>query len=241
MNRRRYAESQVSEREEAGERRQPSRAQLARVIDHTLLRADATQKEIDNLCREAQAYGVAAVSINPVWTSYCAKKLADTRIGVNTVIGFPLGAATAHIKLEEAKEAARHGATELDMVINIGALRSGFPQYVEQEIAAIVKAVKGCAVKVILETSYLTDEQKRQVCEMSVRAGAHFVKTSTGFGKAGATARDVKLMRRAVGRHFGVKAAGGIRSLRDALLMLEAGANRIGTSKAVEILKQLED
>ena len=228
-----------SEQAPGGEQTMPTRAQLARLIDHSLLRAQATQGEIDQLCDEAAEYGFATVSVNPVWTAYCAKRLRKSAVGVNPVIGFPLGAATAHIKLEEAQEAVRHGAAELDMVINIGALRSGFPQYVEQEIAAIVKAAKDVPVKVILETSYLTDDEKWRVCEIAVRAKASFVKTSTGFGKSGATAKDVALMREAVGRHLGVKAAGGIRTLRDTLLLLEAGANRIGTSRGVDILTEL--
>lgn len=232
---------QAQQGKQAPESKQPTptRAQLARRIDHSLLRAQATQGEMDQLCDEAVEYGFATVSVNPVWTAYCAKRLRDSSVGVNPVIGFPLGATTAHIKLEEAQEAVRHGAAELDMVINIGALRSGFPQYVEQEIAAIVRTAKDVPVKVILETSYLNDEEKWRVCEIAVRAKAAFVKTSTGFGKSGATAKDVTLMREAVGPRFGVKAAGGIRTLRDTLLLLEAGANRIGTSRGVDILKEL--
>lgn len=235
------AGKQTPEGGQAAESKQPTptRAQLARRIDHSLLRAQATQGEIDQLCDEATEYGFATVSVNPVWTAYCAKRLQESSVGVNPVVGFPLGATTAHVKLEEAREAVRHGAAELDMVINLGALRSGFPQYVEQEIAAIVKAAKDVPVKVILETSYLNDDEKWRVCELAVRAKAAFVKTSTGFGKSGATAKDVALMREAVGPRFGVKAAGGIRTLRDTLLLLEAGANRIGTSRGVDILKEL--
>ncbi len=237
QSRHRGGGKQTAERKQAP----PSRAQLARLIDHSLLRAQATQGEIDQLCDEAAEHHFATVSVNPVWTAYCAKRLRDTSVGVNPVVGFPLGASTAHIKLEEAREAVRHGASELDMVINIGALRSGFPQYVEQEVAAIVKACHDVPVKVILETSYLSDEEKWRVCEIAVRARAAYVKTSTGFGKAGATPKDVALMREAVGPRFGVKAAGGIRTLRDTLLLLEAGATRIGTSRGVDILKELSE
>jgi len=215
---------------------QLSAAELAAVIDHTSLRAYATQVDIDELCDEAVQYGFAAVSINPVWTSYCAKRLADTPVRVNATVGFPLGANTAHVKVEEAREAVKNGAGELDMVINIGALKSGFPRYVEREIAAVVRAAAPAPVKVILETSYLSDEEKVLVCEMAVRGGAAFVKTSTGYGAAGAQPEDVRLMRQVVGEHLGVKAAGGIRTYRDAIHLLEAGANRIGTSASVEII-----
>lgn len=210
--------------------------QLAAMIDHTMLRAYATQVDIDELCDEAVQYGFAAVSINPVWTSYCAKRLAQSPVGVNATIGFPLGANTAHVKVEEAREAVKNGAAELDMVINIGALKSGFPKYVEREIAAVVKAVAPVPVKVILETSYLSDEEKVAVCEMAVRCEAAYVKTATGYGAAGAQPEDVRLMRQVVGEHCGVKAAGGIRTYRDAITLLEAGANRLGTSASVDII-----
>ncbi|MBN2309819.1 MAG: deoxyribose-phosphate aldolase [Candidatus Hydrogenedentes bacterium] len=213
-----------------------TRAQLAARIDHTQVRAYATQEDISELCDEAEQHGFAVVSINPVWTTYCAKRLAGTGVGVNPCVGFPLGANTARIKVEEAREAAGNGATELDMVINIGALKSRFPSYVEREIAALVKAAGAIPVKVILETSYLSDDEKLAVCEMSMRAGAAFVKTSTGYGRAGATVEDVRLMRRAVGNRLGVKAAGGIRTYMDAMAMLKAGATRIGTSAGVAIL-----
>ena len=224
----------------ASARRRPKTpAELARIIDYTLLRADATQQDIDKLCARAISHNFACVTINPVWTAYCARRLSDAPVGVNPVIGFPLGANTAHVKLEEAREALKHGATELDVVMNIGAFKSGFPQYTEQEIAAIVKASEGAPVKVILETSRLSTGEKRQACELCVRAGAAFVKTSTGFAGVGCTAQDVALMRKAVGPKVGVKAAGGIRTLRQALMMIEAGANRIGASKAEVILKEM--
>lgn len=215
-----------------------TRAELARLIDHTQVRAYATQVDIQELCDEAVELGFAAVTINPAWTSYCAKRLAGTRVGVNPTIGFPLGATTARIKVEETRECARLGATEVDVVINIGALKSGYPDYVEKEIAAVVKTARNMPVKVILETSYLTDKEKVAVCEMSVRAGAAFVKTSTGFGNGGATVADVALMKEVVAGRIGVKAAGGIRSYRDALALLDAGATRLGTSAALKILSE---
>ena len=191
------------------------------------------------LCAVAAQCRFACVSINPVWTSYCAKLLAGSGIGVDPTVGFPLGANTARIKVEEAREALKNGATEIDMVINIGALKSGFPNFVEREIAAVVKAVGRVPVKVILETSYLTSEEKIAVCQMAARSGAAYVKTSTGFGRAGATAEDVALMRQVVGSNLGVKAAGGIRTYTDAMAMIAAGANRIGTSTGVAILKEM--
>jgi len=212
------------------------RTELAGLIDHTELHAYATQVDIIELCDEAKEYGFAAVAVNPAWVAYCAKRLADTGVAVSSTVGFPLGAHTAYVKIEEAREAVKNGATEVDMVINIGALKSGFPQFVEREIAAVVKAVKDTPVKVILETSYLTTAEKVLVCEMSVRSGAAFVKTSTGFGHAGATVEDVELMKGVVGDTLGVKAAGGIRTYGDAMAMIEAGATRLGTSAGVEIL-----
>jgi deoxyribose-phosphate aldolase len=211
------------------------------MIDHTLVRPYATQLDIDELCDEAIRHGFATVAINPAWTSYCAKRVAGTGVGVTVCVGFPLGATTAHIKVEEAREAVRNGATEIDMVINIGALKSGYPKFVEQEIAAVVRAVKGVPVKVILETSFLTRDEKVAVCQISVGAGAAFVKTSTGFGHAGATVEDVALMRQVVGSRLGVKAAGGIRAYADAIAMIEAGANRLGTSTSVEILEAMPE
>ncbi len=214
-----------------------TRSQLARLIDHTQLRAYATEIDMRELCAEAADYDFAAVSINPAWTSFCAKMLAGRDVGIDTCIAFPLGATTARMKVEEARDAVRNGATEIDMVINIGALKSGYPAYVEQEIAAIVKAVKGTPVKVILETSYLTEEEKIAVCEMSLRSGAAYVKTSTGYGHGGATVEDVRLMKSVVGDELGIKAAGGIRTYGDVLALLEAGATRIGTSAGMTILE----
>ncbi|GMV93867.1 MAG: deoxyribose-phosphate aldolase [Candidatus Hydrogenedentota bacterium] len=216
-----------------------TRVQLARMIDHTQVRANATQNDITELCEVAVKCGFASVSINPVWTAFCAKRLQNTGVGVNPTVGFPLGANTARIKVEEARECVRNGATEIDMVINIGALKSGFPSFVEREIAAVVKGVQHVPVKVIIETSYLTTEEKIAACEMAKRSGAAFVKTSTGFGRAGATAEDVALMRQVVGGTLGIKAAGGIRSYADAVAMITAGATRIGTSTGVSILKEM--
>lgn len=215
-----------------------ARRTLARLIDHTLLRPDTSEREMQRLCDEALHYGFAAVAIHPVWVTYCSGRLTATGVGIDAAIGFPLGANTAHVKVEEAREAVRNGATEVDMVINIGALKSGFADYVEREIAAVVKASRPAPVKVILETAYLTLDEKIAVCEMSVRACAGYVKTSTGFGKAGATVEDVALMRRVVGDRLGVKAAGGIRTYADALAMFEAGANRLGTSHGLAILAE---
>ncbi|HIJ72905.1 MAG TPA: deoxyribose-phosphate aldolase [Candidatus Hydrogenedentes bacterium] len=216
-------------------------AQFARMIDHTQLRAYATQIDIAELCGEAQQYGFAAVTVNPAWTSYCAKRLAGSGVGIDAVVGFPLGATTAHVKVEEAHDAVRCGATEIDMVINVGALKSGFPEFVEREIGAIVKAVRGIPVKVILETGYLTAREKVSVCKMCVRCGAAYVKTSTGYGNTGATVEDVALLRRIVGNELGVKAAGGIRTYADVMAMVDAGATRIGTSSAVPIMESMRN
>jgi len=212
---------------------------MARLIDHTMLRAFATEVDIRELCEEALEHNFATVTVNPAWTSFCAKKLAGSTVGVNTCVAFPLGASTAQMKVEEARDAVRNGATEIDMVINIGALKSGYPSFVEREIAALVKAVGGTPVKVILECSYLTRDEKVAVCEMSKRAGASYVKTATGFGNGGATAEDVQLMKAVVGDQLGVKAAGGIRTFGDAMAMLRAGASRIGTSAGIEILEDI--
>ena len=212
---------------------------MARLIDHTMLRAYATEVDIRELCEEALTYNFATVTVNPAWISFCAKKLSGSPVGVNACVAFPLGAATAQMKVEEARDAVRNGATEIDMVINIGALKSGYPSFVEREIAAVVKAVGGVPVKVILETSYLTRDEKVAVCEMSKRAGATYVKTATGFGNGGATVEDVQLMKATVGDRLGVKAAGGIRTFGDAMSMLRAGASRIGTSAGIEILEDI--
>lgn len=218
-----------------------SRSELADMLDHTMVKAYATQLDISELCEEAARAGMRAVTVNSAWVSYCAKQLAGSPVAVNATIGFPLGASAALIKVQETADAVQNGASEIDMVINIGALKSGFPQFVGKEIAAVVKAAGSALVKVILETGYLSQEEKLRVCQLAEDHGAAFVKTSTGFGGTGATTADVRLMRETVGDRLGVKAAGGIRTLRDALAMLDAGASRLGTSSGVEILGELPE
>ncbi len=213
------------------------RQELARMIDHTLLRPYASEDDIRILCEEAKENNFYAVSVNPTWTKLCAQLLKDTPIKVDVCVGFPLGATTAHIKVAETAEAIKNGAQEIDMVINIGALKSGYTAYVEKEIAIVVKTAGNIPVKVILETSYLTNDEKVAVCEMAIRTGASFVKTSTGYGTKGATVEDVQLLRKAVGKFLGVKAAGGIRTYGEAVAMIQAGANRIGTSTSLDILQ----
>ncbi len=213
-----------------------TRAQLAGMIDHTLLRPQATETDIRELCAEAVECRFRTVSVNPVWVTFCVKALQGSRVGVDACVGFPLGANTARMKVEEAREAAQNGASELDMVINIGALKSGYPSFVEREIAAVVNAVRGIPVKVILETSYLNRDEKILVCEMAMQAGAAFVKTATGYGAGGATTEDVALMKSVVEGRLGVKAAGGIRTYGDAQAMVEAGATVLGTSAGLQIL-----
>ena len=211
------------------------------MIDHSQLRAYATQEDISQLCDEAIAHQFISVAVNPGWTAFCAKRLSAYGVGVCACIGFPLGANTAHVKVEEARDATRLGATEIDMVINIGALKSGYPGYVEREIAAVVKAVRGTPVKVILENSYLSTEEKVAVCKMAGRAGAAFVKTATGYGNGGATVEDVKLMNGVVAGRMGIKAAGGIRNYGDLIALYEAGATRFGTSAGVDILDDVDE
>jgi len=214
------------------------RANIAGVIDHTLLKADATLTDLDKLCDEAIKYSFAAVCVNPANVAYCVEKLGKSKIPVAAVIGFPLGANHISSKMIETEFCVDDGATELDMVINIGMLKSGMEEYVFQDIQAVVEAAKGNIVKVIIETSLLTDEEKIKACKLAKKAGAHFVKTSTGFSKAGAKVEDVKLMRGVVGDKLGVKASGGVRSFEDAIKMIAAGANRIGTSSGVKIVQE---
>lgn len=213
-------------------------AQLAKMIDHTLLRADATQSEINQLTEEAKQYQFASVCVNPGWVSYAAEQLQGSGVDICTVIGFPLGASTSETKAFETTDAIAKGATEVDMVINISALKDGKDDYVEQDIRAVVEAAAGKAlVKVIIETCLLTDEEKVRACQAAVRAGADFVKTSTGFSTGGATPEDIALMRRTVGPDMGVKASGGVRSFEDMQKMIEAGATRIGASSGVKIMQ----
>ncbi|MCY9763689.1 deoxyribose-phosphate aldolase [Paenibacillus alvei] len=213
---------------------------IARMIDHTMLKADAVQADIAKLVEEAKQYQFASVCVNPTWVSYCAEQLAGTEVKVCTVIGFPLGASTSAVKALETQDAIANGATEVDMVINIGELKAGNDEFVQKDIEAVVKAASGKAlVKVIIETCLLTDEQKVRACELAVKAGADFVKTSTGFSTGGATREDVALMRKTVGQQTGVKASGGVSSLEDVNSMIEAGATRIGASSGVSIMKGL--
>ncbi|MEC1476744.1 deoxyribose-phosphate aldolase [Bacillus haynesii] len=214
--------------------------QIARMIDHTVLKPDTVKSEIEALCKEAQEYGFASVCVNPCWVKLCAELLKDSEVKVCTVIGFPLGAASPETKAFETKQAIADGAGEVDMVINIGALKDRDTGTVEHDIRAVTDAADGKAlVKVIIETSLLTDEEKRLACELAVKAGADFVKTSTGFSGGGATVQDIKLMRDAVGPDIGVKASGGVRDKESALAMIEAGATRIGASAGVSIVKGL--
>ncbi|WP_019319165.1 deoxyribose-phosphate aldolase [Streptococcus mutans] len=206
-------------------------------IDHTLLKPESRQDQIDKLIREAKTYNFASVCINPTWVSYAAKALEGTDIKVCTVIGFPLGATTSAVKAFETKDAISHGADEVDMVINIGQAKSGHFAFVEEDIRAVVEASGDKLVKVIIETCLLTDKEKIKACQAAVAAGADFVKTSTGFSTAGAKLEDVRLMRQTVGPDVGVKAAGGTRSLEDAQAFIEAGATRIGTSAGVTIME----
>ncbi|WP_126427753.1 deoxyribose-phosphate aldolase [Brevibacillus marinus] len=210
--------------------------QLNRYIDHTLLKPDATAAMIDRLCAEAKQHQFAAVCVNPTWVRRAAQLLAGTGVKVCTVIGFPLGATTPAAKAAETRDAVAGGAAEVDMVLNIGALKSGELELVRQDIAAVVEAAGGALVKVILETGLLSGAEKVTACKLSVAAGAHFVKTSTGFGPGGATLEDVALLRQTVGPAIGVKASGGVRDRATAVAMIEAGATRIGSSAGVALV-----
>lgn len=214
---------------------------VASQIDHTLLKADARSDAIRKLCAEALEFRFAAVCVNPYWVNLCSELLRDSSVKVATVIGFPLGANQTLAKAAEARTALEAGAQELDMVLNVGELKDGNLKAVEADIAAVVREarVNGAAVKVILETALLTNEEKLAGCKVSLAAGADFVKTSTGFGPGGATVEDVRLMREAVGRAMGVKASGGIRTWDDCRAMMAAGASRIGTSAGVSILQAI--
>lgn len=211
--------------------------ELARFIDHTLLKPNATVAEITKLCEEARQYQFASVCVNPAHVALAAKLLQGTPVKVCTVVGFPLGATSTFTKVMETRDAIANGATEIDMVINVGALKSKDYELVKNDIARVVEAANGLCVKVILETSLLTDEEKIKACELAKLAGADFVKTSTGFSTGGATAEDVALMRRVVGPSMGVKASGGIRDAQTAQKMIAAGATRIGASASVSIVK----
>jgi deoxyribose-phosphate aldolase len=209
------------------------------MIDHTLLKPDATQQEIAQLCFEARKYGFASVCINPTWVSLCAQLLQGSPVKVCTVIGFPLGATSLETKAFETETAIKQGATEIDMVINIGALKARDLDTVAKDIRGVVNAAHshGIIVKVIIEAALLNDEEKVIACLLSKEAEADFVKTSTGFASGGATIHDVELMRKTVGPEMGVKAAGGVRTFEDADAMIKAGATRIGASAGVKILQ----
>ena len=209
---------------------------IAAMIDHTLLKATATPDQIKTLCAEAREHGFASVCINPCYVSLAAQELTGSKVKVCTVIGFPLGATTSQIKAEEAMLAVEHGADEVDMVINIGAMKAGDYAQVESDIRAVVGSSGNARVKVIIETVYLTDEEKVKATEIVMAAGADFVKTSTGTAGGGATVEDVRLMKKTVGNTIEIKAAGGVRNLADAKAMIEAGATRIGTSGGVGIV-----
>ena len=217
-----------------------NRNKIAKMCDHTLLKAFAEEKQIEVLCREAVENKVASVCVNPCYVAKAAQLLKGSDVRVCTVIGFPLGANTSDTKAFETRDAISKGAEEVDMVINVGALKSGHMDLVYEDIKAVVDAAAGVLTKVIIETCYLTDEEKREVCLLDKKAGADFVKTSTGFGTGGATAHDVRLMKETVGDSMKVKASGGMRTYEDVLPVLEAGADRLGVSATLEILAGAE-
>lgn len=211
---------------------------LNKMIDHTLLKPEATKEMIENLCREAKEFDFKSVCVNPYWVSTAYEELRDSDVLVCTVVGFPLGATTKETKFFETDFAVQEGADEIDMVINVGALKYKQYDVVLEDIKSVVQAANGRTVKVIIETCLLTDEEKVKACELSKEAGANFVKTSTGFSTAGANVEDVELMRSIVGDALEVKASGGIRDLDTALKMIEAGATRLGVSAGVQIMKE---
>ncbi|MGP4061661.1 deoxyribose-phosphate aldolase [Halobacillus sp. H74] len=210
---------------------------LAKMIDHTQLKPDTQKEKITQICQEAKEHSFASVCVNPHWVEYCHELLKDTDVKVCTVIGFPLGATTKETKAFETKQAIEKGATEIDMVINVGELKSGNKELVQQDIEAVVRESEGKAiVKVIIETSLLDEEEKVTASELAKAAGADFVKTSTGFSGGGATVEDISLMRKTVGPEMGVKASGGVRDYEGAKTMIEAGATRIGASSGIAIV-----
>jgi deoxyribose-phosphate aldolase len=216
---------------------------VAALIDHTLLKPEATRQQIEELCREAAQYGFATVCVNPAWVRLAAQLLAGSGVAVCSVVGFPLGATTADVKAYEARRAIFDGAREIDMVINVGALKSGDYRVVEHDIEAVTSPCRDCGAlsKVIIEAALLTDDEKVTACTLAKAAGADYVKTSTGFGPGGATAGDVALMRRAVGAEMGVKAAGGVRDFEGLQAMVAAGATRVGASAGVKIVQQARE
>ncbi|MBT3169628.1 MAG: deoxyribose-phosphate aldolase [Candidatus Cloacimonetes bacterium] len=210
---------------------------LAKVIDHTELKANSGKEKIRKLCDEAKKYGFVSVCVNPFYVKYASEQLQNSNVIVCSVVGFPLGMNTAAIKAAEAKKAVAEGASEIDMVINVGAMTDGNYDCVSNEIRQVVLASKPAKVKVILETCYLTDAEIVKACQLAVEAGVHFVKTSTGFGSGGATEHHIKLMRKTVGENIGVKASGGVRTQTDAKKMIAAGASRIGASSSIKIVE----
>lgn len=220
-----------------------TQSQLAKYMDHTLLKADATLDGIDRVVAEAKQFGCASVCVNPFWVPYVARLLDGSGVTTCTVVGFPLGASSTASKVFETTDAIANGADEIDMVINIGELKAGHAELVREDIRAVAEATHagGKLLKVIIECCLLTDDEKRLACLLCAEAGADFVKTSTGFSTGGATVADVTLMRECVGPDFGVKAAGGIRTLADAYAMIEAGASRLGVSAAASILAELDE
>lgn len=209
---------------------------LNKYIDHTILKPETTQEQVEKILSEAKEYDFASVCVNPTWVSLAAESLKDSDVKVCTVIGFPLGANTSAVKAFETKDAIANGADEIDMVINVGALKAGNDALVLDDIKAVVDASGNKLVKVIIETCLLTDDEKVRACQLSKEAGADYVKTSTGFSTGGATVADVALMRKTVGPDMGVKASGGARSYEDAIAFIEAGASRIGASSGVAIM-----
>ena len=219
-----------------------SAADICKVIDHTLLKPDATLEQVKQICDEAKLYGFASVCVNPAYIGFVAEQLKNSDIAPCCVVGFPLGATLSEIKAFETRQCVTRGAKEVDMVINIGAAKAGDWPFVQADIQAVVNAAQQQAlVKVIIETCLLTDDEKTRACIAAKEAGANFVKTSTGFSSGGATAADVRLMRQTVGTEMGVKASGGVRDLQRALEMISAGATRLGTSAGIAIAKGLKD
>lgn len=211
---------------------------LAKYIDHTLLKPEATAEQIDKIVEEAREHKFYSVCVNSSWVAYCAKKLRGSGVKIAAVVGFPLGAMDPRAKNFEARKAIEDGASEIDMVINVGALKSGDYKLVEDDIRGVLRGCRGTTIlKVIIETSLLSNDEKVTACQIAKKAGAHFVKTSTGFNKGGATVEDVALMRRTVGTKMGVKASGGVRSYSEAVAMIQAGANRLGTSSGIAIVQ----
>ncbi|GAB3050795.1 deoxyribose-phosphate aldolase [Virgibacillus ainsalahensis] len=210
---------------------------LAKYIDHTQLKPETTKEKIKQIVDEAREYDFASVCVNPYWVPYCYENLKDTSVKVCTVIGFPLGATSSETKVFETKQAIKDGATEVDMVINVGELKSNNDEVVKSDIEAVVNAAEGKALtKVIIETSLLSNDEKVRACKLAKEAGADYVKTSTGFSGGGATVEDVKLMRETVGSEMGVKASGGVRDLETTKAMIDAGATRIGASAGIDIV-----